>query len=541
MSDVPPSSSVRSRESLAHITTQNQNVVDGQQSANTKSAESLASMITSLAIPVSPVSDANSKTNTSVPRKVAEPFDASIFDKPAKAIVTVPYPQEKIEPFDASIFEKPEGKPSVTNRAYSTVRNSVQKTGQTTSAATSGTAESDKGFDFSMFEKPEEVSVTNIPSPNGYNTGERGKGTKNSTISSEKSVKQHSRISSIKEQRKDKAHISPSNSSIGSVILEDSQYVGMRISVNNDAKHSLKSHGSKSSLNSACSTSAQTPQDDSMSIISKSSTPSSSLFRFKREKRDKREKTKTSSSQGDSVSDMSPAENSMMSGLFQKQFFFQIALPGNEAAEGPWSDASAASPVPQRKINLKHESAPKVHIMTVGKPTKNAEETRRLKIYEHEISINEWDLPIIEKEMRGTPEKALMTIDKLLKSPKSDLKIVDKVLSSANAIKALTGAQLSLVPLHGGWLNPSVASENPAHPIEPATDVIYVVEHCQIHGTLARPLKPLPKNYTREKIRAELGELAAIAIESCFDHHPDSGFSIALVVPVGKSELNYYS
>ena len=233
-------------------------------------------------------------------------------------------------------------------------------------------------------------------------------------------------------------------------------------------------------------------------------------------------------------------EKPLPAGIFQKQFYFGICHPGTEFESGPWNDTFTPSPILQRKLEMSstHGSF-KVQVMTIGGPTNKKEDTRRIKIYEHETIRNEWDLPLICKQLADTPEKVLTTVDEILRNPKTSKKMVDKVLTKTNAIKAIAGAQQTLLHVFGSWLNPQFSTVDEGE-IEAATDVIYLVDFCPVHGSIARPLKKLPKGATRHQVKDAIKNLIPLAIDSAWDHHPDTGFSMAIVVPLGKTSSSYY-
>ena len=234
----------------------------------------------------------------------------------------------------------------------------------------------------------------------------------------------------------------------------------------------------------------------------------------------------------------SPNDDSkpLQSGTIQRQYYFGITAPSETTTEGPWTDTLEPSPILQRKFEFGTVGSFKVHLVTIGRPSGDKDFTRRIKIYEHDILRNEGDLDLICKQLSETPEKALVLVDDLLRNPKSPRKMVDKVLTKANAIKAVVGAQQSLSHIFGSWLNPQLVSEEAVA----SSEVIYLVDFCPEHGAIARPLKNLPSLASRKQVKGAIADLVPVAVDSAWEHHPNSGFSLAIVVPIGKSSSGYH-
>jgi hypothetical protein len=226
-------------------------------------------------------------------------------------------------------------------------------------------------------------------------------------------------------------------------------------------------------------------------------------------------------------------------GIFLKQAYFGVAPSTSDHGDGPWNDPMLASPIPQRKIDLAtKENTYKVHVMTVGTSFRDKDDTRRIKIFEHETVRNDFYLPSICKKLADTPEMILQSFDGILKHPKTKVKIVDKVLSKTNAIKALVGAQQTLLHVLGTWLNPQLIETTDS--IEASSDIIYLLDFSPSMGTVARPLKAVSKGANRDEIKkAILNQLPSV-IESAWDHHEESGFTFAMIIPPGKSYTKYY-
>jgi hypothetical protein len=222
--------------------------------------------------------------------------------------------------------------------------------------------------------------------------------------------------------------------------------------------------------------------------------------------------------------------------FFQRQFYFGISPPRQSSTDGPWNDNLLPSPIIQRKFELSNTPGTyKVQVVTIGRPDDKHE--RRIKIYEHDIIQNDFDLPLICEQIVESPGMVLKNVNGILQNPKTARKMVDKVLNKASALKAIVGAQQSLLHFFGTWLNPMLV---PNHGILAATEGIYLLDFCPVHGTVARPLNTLPKESSRNQVKEAIAASLPAALDSAWDHHPDMGFSVALAVPIGKFESSYY-
>jgi len=205
-----------------------------------------------------------------------------------------------------------------------------------------------------------------------------------------------------------------------------------------------------------------------------------------------------------------------------------------EKPGGPWTDRDIPSPVPSRKLHL--NIVPRVHIISVGSP--DSDDMRRLKIYQHESIANPFDLPLISKELAMNPKVCLEVVDPLLRNPQAGIKVVDKVLPIKNVTLSLPKAQGSLQPVFGSWISPVFTGELG---LEATSDLIYVVSFCPEHGTLAKALKPLRTASTREMVQNHLEKHLGSAIEKLLEQHPNSGVCFAVVTPLGRLGIDYYS
>ncbi|KAJ3280060.1 hypothetical protein HDU79_012032, partial [Rhizoclosmatium sp. JEL0117] len=210
----------------------------------------------------------------------------------------------------------------------------------------------------------------------------------------------------------------------------------------------------------------------------------------------------------------------------------KIAPPGTEGP-GPWENGYDVSPIPQRKLNLAETEAGKtaVHVMTIGRPFKNdetGEEQRRIKLYEHFITIH--DIDEICKKLPTAPEEALMVVDPILRSPETPHKMTDKIMTKPAAIRSLSVAQISLLPLFGNWLNPSLCLESD---VKASTTSIYLCGHCPDHGTVSRVLKPMEIGCNREQVKEHLITMLSTVLDTYWENHPTAGWAMAVVVPPG--------
>ncbi|KAJ3289855.1 hypothetical protein HDU79_003705 [Rhizoclosmatium sp. JEL0117] len=158
----------------------------------------------------------------------------------------------------------------------------------------------------------------------------------------------------------------------------------------------------------------------------------------------------------------------------------KIAPPGSEGP-GPWDSGYDVSPIPQRKLNIAETEVGKtaVHVMTIGRPFKNdetGEEQRRIQLFEHFITIH--DIDEICKKLPVAPEEALMVVDPILRAPETPHKMTDKIMTKPAAIRSLSAAQISLLPLFGNWLNPSLCLESD---VKASTTIIFLCGHCPDH------------------------------------------------------------
>lgn len=234
-----------------------------------------------------------------------------------------------------------------------------------------------------------------------------------------------------------------------------------------------------------------------------------------------------------------PAASYPKAGEILNQPYFVVSPATPSHGDGPWNDAREASPIPQRKIEVTLKANMyKVHVMTVGSSKGDKEDTRRIQIFEHDTMRGDADLPQICKKMADTPQRILPIFDGILKNPKTQRKIVDKVLTKSNAIKSLVGAQQTLLHVLGSWLNPQLVETN--EQIEASSDTIYLLDFSPGVGTVARPLKPVSRGANRDEVKKAVVTQLPTVIESVFEHHGGSGFSFAMIIPLGKSYKNYY-
>ncbi|KAI8610989.1 hypothetical protein BC830DRAFT_1143248 [Chytriomyces sp. MP71] len=156
----------------------------------------------------------------------------------------------------------------------------------------------------------------------------------------------------------------------------------------------------------------------------------------------------------------------------------KITAPSVEGP-GPWSDAPETSPVPQRKLNIVENDHRPVHVMTIGRPHLNPttnEEERRIKLYEHTIHIQ--NIKEVVEKLHTVPEEALIHVDQILKYPQSKSKLTDKIMTKSAAIRSLSMAQISLLPLFGNWLNPVLCPEKE---VNACSQTIFLCGHCPDH------------------------------------------------------------
>ncbi|ORY35259.1 hypothetical protein BCR33DRAFT_722594 [Rhizoclosmatium globosum] len=71
-----------------------------------------------------------------------------------------------------------------------------------------------------------------------------------------------------------------------------------------------------------------------------------------------------------------------------------------------------------------------------------------------------------------------MVVDPILRSPETPHKMTDKIMTKPAAIRSLSVAQISLLPLFGNWLNPSLCLESD---VKASTTSIYLCGHCPDH------------------------------------------------------------
>lgn len=204
---------------------------------------------------------------------------------------------------------------------------------------------------------------------------------------------------------------------------------------------------------------------------------------------------------------------------------------------GPWNDASSVSPILARKFE-NNSQAQKIHVVTVGKPFhENSEEVRRIKICEHQTMMNAFDFPFVDVELRDNPVSALAAVEPFLRNPYTERKLVDKIMSRATAVKALTAAQNTLVPMYGEWVNSTMVEEKG---IAASSDTVYLVEFCLKHGTVARSLPAFKMPAFKEDVKSHLAKNIGKLIEKLWDCHTYGGFSFALVAPLGKGDFAHY-
>ncbi|ORY35252.1 hypothetical protein BCR33DRAFT_855723 [Rhizoclosmatium globosum] len=180
-----------------------------------------------------------------------------------------------------------------------------------------------------------------------------------------------------------------------------------------------------------------------------------------------------------------------------------------------------------------------IHVMTIGKPVPNLEtneEERRIKIYEHTVPIPE-NLSDISVTLSSNPTEALRLIDPLLRHPQTVSKITDKILTRKAAISALASAQIGLLPLFGNWVNSLLCNE--VQVLASSTN-IYLCGYCPENGTVARVLKPLDPNSTRKQVKQHLTNALASVLDIFWENHPQTGFSLAVVVPPGVKGDTYF-
>ncbi|KAJ3244869.1 hypothetical protein HDU78_010347 [Chytriomyces hyalinus] len=214
--------------------------------------------------------------------------------------------------------------------------------------------------------------------------------------------------------------------------------------------------------------------------------------------------------------------------------------PPSVEGPGPWSDECDTSPVPSRKLDL--ENSPDhvpVHVMTIGRPFLNPEtneEERRIKLYEHTICIN--NIKEVADKLSTAPEEALLHVDYILKYPQSKSKLTDKIMTKQAAIRSLSIAQISLLPLFGNWLNPILCPESE---VKACSTNIFLCGHCPDHGTVARVLKPMEVGCEREAVKEHLMTMLATVMDTYWENHPNTGWAMCVTVPPGaKADKVFY-
>ncbi|ORY35256.1 hypothetical protein BCR33DRAFT_855726 [Rhizoclosmatium globosum] len=221
--------------------------------------------------------------------------------------------------------------------------------------------------------------------------------------------------------------------------------------------------------------------------------------------------------------------------LIKYDHVLKIADASVIEGNGPWNDSVETSPIPTWQLDVATlDEKAVVHVMTIGKATVDLdtqEEFRRIKIYEHHI-----DMPNVEalsKTLVSEPTEALMVIHPILSSPESQYKLSDRILSKADAIEALSLAQISLIPLFGTWLNGLLC---PELDVKASSTRIYLCGYSPDSGTVARVLKPLEPHSGREHVSSHLAHMLSSVLETYWDTHPLDGFSLAVVVPPGEKD-----
>ncbi|KAJ3119694.1 hypothetical protein HK100_000193 [Physocladia obscura] len=215
----------------------------------------------------------------------------------------------------------------------------------------------------------------------------------------------------------------------------------------------------------------------------------------------------------------------------------RISEPGDSESAGPWSDSSETATIPAWKMSqvILNENICTVHVMTVGGPVisldMSGEEHRRVRIYEHYIQQCE-NLSEIGKKLVKMPEEILSAADSVLRNPFSEYKLTDRLLSRNAAVSALSTAQIGLIPLFGNWLNPLICTTLDV--VVSFTSTIYLCGHSPENGTYARIVKSLEAGSTREQVTAHLKDSLAPVLESFWDDHPSTGWSMCVVVPPEK-------
>ncbi|KAJ3247707.1 hypothetical protein HDU78_003513 [Chytriomyces hyalinus] len=214
--------------------------------------------------------------------------------------------------------------------------------------------------------------------------------------------------------------------------------------------------------------------------------------------------------------------------------------PPSVEGPGPWSDSFDTSPVPVRRVDVETGSdhVP-VHVMTIGRPFINPEtneEERRIKLYEHTICIN--DIKDVAGKLNTAPEEALIHVDHILKYPQSKSKLTDKVMTKQAAIRSLSIAQISLLPLFGNWLNPILCPESD---VKACSTNIFLCGHCPDHGTVARVLKPMESGCDRDAVKGHLMTMLATVMDTYWENHPNTGWAMCVTVPPGaKADKVFY-
>jgi hypothetical protein len=220
----------------------------------------------------------------------------------------------------------------------------------------------------------------------------------------------------------------------------------------------------------------------------------------------------------------------------KEDIVLKVSGPGDiKNHDGPWSDPTSTSPILSRKPPTEKQRA---HVITVGKQfLKDGQALRRVKVYEHEFTTSSWDPPRIHNLLNNHPQQALLLSNAILRIPNAGEKILDELMEKEAAIKGLSGAQATLVPLFGSWLNIS-GLENGE--LMAASDTIYIVTHDKRQGTIAKALKPLSSDRNCAYIRKKLTEDLQHELVRLWDSHKTNGFCLQIVTPLGMNETGYF-
>ncbi|KAJ3240854.1 hypothetical protein HDU81_002707 [Chytriomyces hyalinus] len=254
--------------------------------------------------------------------------------------------------------------------------------------------------------------------------------------------------------------------------------------------------------------------------------------------------TSTNSSKTSLMTDKSDKTSAQqLKDVFKKLVTYDRIIkitPPSIEGPGPWSDSFDSSPVTVRRVDV--ETGPDhvpVHVMTIGRPFINPEtneEERRIKLYEHSICIN--DIKDVASKLNTAPEEALIHVDHILKYPQSKSKLTDKVMTKQAAIRSLSIAQISLLPLFGNWLNPILCPESD---VKACSTNIFLCGHCPDHGTVARVLKPMESGCDREAVKGHLMTMMATVLDTYWENHPNTGWAMCVTVPPGaKADKIFY-